>query len=297
LDRDDRLHPDFLAICSHHAADDRAIYTGWRYIDEKGKKLPRIEVFQVLPERTLEELAYHNFIIITLVVPQDAYERYGFFDEDIPIHEDWDMWLRLAPHLTFIGVPHALVEYRIHTDNLTSDSRAMRESRRVVARKHFGPPEGDPAGWPPLKRRCYAGLSVNEAIESVREGAFDQAAAHLRRAGAILPEVKVNSDIFYEIACATQPRGERGVRDLLNMTEATRNVTEVIKGLNRRAQIAGHEALARLQSGADTRQQIAQIWRLEPRRLLDRKMWRMWLVSFTSRHLRQAIKRRLRQFA
>jgi glycosyltransferase involved in cell wall biosynthesis len=60
-----------------------------------------------------EKLLAHNFIgCLTVVVRRTALSKTGYFAEDVPGIEDYDLWLRLAYHFPFIFVPTALAVYR-----------------------------------------------------------------------------------------------------------------------------------------------------------------------------------------
>jgi len=86
-----------------------------------------------------------------------------------------------------------------------------------VLTKHFGPPEGDPAGWPEDKRRAYGFAYRSAAWGYLQQGQPDEAWRYLARAASTYPPILERLDTFYELACGDQPRGYRGQADRLDI--------------------------------------------------------------------------------
>ena len=57
-------------------------------------------------------LCYHNYIPIqSILFSRELYDRYGGFDEQLEVLEDWDLWVRYAVHEKFVMVPIATSVY------------------------------------------------------------------------------------------------------------------------------------------------------------------------------------------
>lgn len=68
-----------------------------------------------------ERLAVGNYIAnSSVLLRRDLLARHGSFDEDPRLRgtEDFELWLRLAPHTTFAYVDEPLLVYRLHDSNL-----------------------------------------------------------------------------------------------------------------------------------------------------------------------------------
>src|SRR5262245_44578813 len=72
----------------------------------------------------------------TLLVPRQAFERVGLFDERLRTTQDYDLWFRMAPLFPFEHSPGALVHARIHANQGTNRLRdqAQREIDELYQR-------------------------------------------------------------------------------------------------------------------------------------------------------------------
>jgi hypothetical protein len=93
----------------------------------------------------------------------------------------------------------------------------MEESRRAVVSKHFGPEEGPAHTWPELRRRAYGGFHLRTALDHLQSGDMEQGQNYLRQAFITLPAITENLEAFYELACANQPAGVRGLVEYLDL--------------------------------------------------------------------------------
>jgi glycosyltransferase involved in cell wall biosynthesis len=86
------------------------------------------------PDDSLLSLLYADCTCnITIVARRFCFDEAGPYDESLEIHEDWDMWLRVAKRhaMAFVDRPLALV--RLHDGNITS-SRSTVWARNVEGR-------------------------------------------------------------------------------------------------------------------------------------------------------------------
>jgi glycosyltransferase involved in cell wall biosynthesis len=105
------------------------IYSDAFQIDEWGRALPNMFIadHRRLPEMPQGEvfsvLLEANFIpAMTTLIRRSCYDVVGLYDEDLP-WEDWDMWLRLARHYSFLYSPTPSAKYRRHEKSLSSSNQ------------------------------------------------------------------------------------------------------------------------------------------------------------------------------
>jgi hypothetical protein len=80
-----------------------------------------------------------NFIpAMTTLIRRSCYDQVGLYDENLRL-EDWDMWLRLARHYSFLYSPTPSARYRRHENSFSSSNpaRALKESFKTCL-KQFG---------------------------------------------------------------------------------------------------------------------------------------------------------------
>jgi glycosyltransferase involved in cell wall biosynthesis len=120
------------------------LYSDAFQIDEQGRPLPEmfIAAHRKLPEmpqgQILDQLLEGNFIPgMTTLIRRSCYDVVGLYDETLP-WEDWDMWLRLARHYSFLYSPAPSARYRRHEKSLSNSNRAVmfKGSIRILL-KHF----------------------------------------------------------------------------------------------------------------------------------------------------------------
>lgn len=90
------------------------------------------------PDEVVARLPTHNSVPGSssgVVVRSTVLRRAGGFDESLRVHEDWDMWLRLARTGPPAGVPEPLVGLRWHAGNASARPASMlRELPRMARR-------------------------------------------------------------------------------------------------------------------------------------------------------------------
>ena len=108
-------------------------------MDEYGHTLPGMFIAShwKLPEmpqgQVLDALLEGNFIPgMTTLIRRSCYDKVGLYDENLP-WEDWDMWMRIARHYSFIYSPIPSAKYRIHDKSLShcDPTRMLRDLFKV----------------------------------------------------------------------------------------------------------------------------------------------------------------------
>jgi glycosyltransferase involved in cell wall biosynthesis len=121
------------------------LYSDAFQMDEHGNPLPEmfIAAHRKLPEmpqgQVLNTLLEGNFIPgMTTLIRRSCYDVVGLYDENLR-WEDWDMWMRLARHYSFLYSPIPSAKYRHHDKSLSHSDpgRLLKDSIRIYL-KQFG---------------------------------------------------------------------------------------------------------------------------------------------------------------
>jgi glycosyltransferase involved in cell wall biosynthesis len=144
---DDVWLPDKIAcqveIMESQPDDVGVLYSDAIQIDEHGQTLPGLFIAShwKLPEmpqgRILTSLLDGNFVVPpTTLIRKSCYDKVGVYDEDLP-WEDWDMWMRIARHYSFLCSAIPFAKYRQHSKSYTRSDpiRIARESCRVCLKQ------------------------------------------------------------------------------------------------------------------------------------------------------------------
>jgi glycosyltransferase involved in cell wall biosynthesis len=106
------------------------LYSDAFQMDEQGRALPEmfIAAHRNLPEMPHGEifnvLLEGNFIPgMTTLIRRSCYDVVGLYDENLP-WEDWDMWMRIARHYSFLYSPVPSARYRYHAKSFSHSDRA-----------------------------------------------------------------------------------------------------------------------------------------------------------------------------
>lgn len=77
------------------------------------------------------------------LIRRDAIASVGEFDPSLRSYEDWDYWLRLAPHWSFVVVPKYQILYRQSSGAMSSKIDVMEHYSKIVIDQAFrlAPPE------------------------------------------------------------------------------------------------------------------------------------------------------------
>jgi glycosyltransferase involved in cell wall biosynthesis len=107
------------------------VYTRRLLIDPDGRQLEYREP-ELHRGLVVEAMFYRNFVCFSsALVRRPVFTQAGYFDEDLPLAIDYDLWLRVAPAYRFDYVDEPLVQYRTGHANLSS---RIEERLRVVDR-------------------------------------------------------------------------------------------------------------------------------------------------------------------
>lgn len=147
LDDDDRYYPDHLATLigflehSTHSAAYTGAYRAMQEPSGDGFVTVAREIVMT-PGFDYDEILVDNFIPVLCIVHEKAcLEMCGYFDESLPRHEDWDLWIRMSRSFTFGHVDRVTCEFTYRTDGsgMTSGTLPafLETYRRIYAKYAF----------------------------------------------------------------------------------------------------------------------------------------------------------------
>jgi len=96
-------------------------------IDDKGKVLREIsKPKNTNNEHIIRTSLTHNYIFGNIFVKREIFNKVGFFDENIKIREDFDMWIRLAKmNLNFEFIYKPLYLVNIHKKQISANIHSL----------------------------------------------------------------------------------------------------------------------------------------------------------------------------
>ncbi len=221
LDADDFWAPTYLARVHAALQAERnwgAVHTGMRFVNSKGEPLSQPGIATVPADQMYERLIDGEFFAPSAVLVRRAsFRTVGLFDEALRASEDWDMWLRVARQYHFGGIAEALLNYRVHGNNMSGDPETMLRYQLLTIEKHFGKATGEPAHWGRNLQRAYGATAYFAAQGYYSRGDVAKGQAYLQQAFVANPALTESIDLFYELGCVDQPLGQRGDPATLNL--------------------------------------------------------------------------------
>ena len=137
LDDDDLLYPDHVALAMQaiRRTDSDLSYSdcvGEYAVIENGRKSVLGVGIYLDREFNRDALYASNFAPIhSIVHRRDLFDRFGYFDEELPVTDDWDLWLRAAHGGRFVHVGRPTCEYSWRIDS-KNGNMTMRHQQDFV---------------------------------------------------------------------------------------------------------------------------------------------------------------------
>lgn len=122
-----------LDLFSDH--DVAVVYTRRQWMDPQGDFVPGNER-TLRRGKILDQIIVDNFICFSSsMVRRSALDQVGWFDEELPMGIDYDLWIRLAARYKFDYVDEPLVRYRTGHANLSKNVMRRYECAQKIMRK------------------------------------------------------------------------------------------------------------------------------------------------------------------
>ena len=133
LDDDDIYYPDHIErlVASLETTDYRVAHTQACRSHQEKRDGHYVETHRTTPyatDVTHEKLLVCNLVPVLCVMHEKScLDEVGCFDETLPTHEDWDLWIRMSRQYEFLHIPRVTAEVTWRTDGTTMTSQRVRE--------------------------------------------------------------------------------------------------------------------------------------------------------------------------
>lgn len=142
LDDDDMFYPNHISILTRTLNENRSFkivysdaYRAYQVITSHGVKTILKDVPYSV-DFSDADLFVQNYIPILCVMHDiEVVEKVGKFDESLSVHEDWDLWIRMAMYYKFIHLKKITCEFSWRTDGSSTTSKKPHEfvrTRRLI---------------------------------------------------------------------------------------------------------------------------------------------------------------------
>ncbi|MGA1867625.1 MAG: glycosyltransferase [bacterium] len=140
LDSDDIFEPEKLekqVKLLDSNQDIGLVYTQAYNIDENGNILELYPKNHTCPQESLKTLRHFLFPPSqSIMFRKNCIDKIGYFDENMPITEDWDFCIRMAQYYQFAYIDEPLVKIRKHTYMITANKIETAHAILKVMQKH-----------------------------------------------------------------------------------------------------------------------------------------------------------------
>lgn len=137
-DADDIWHPEKLQVQMPLFDDQNTgvVYSEVSYIDQNGKTVDKPQPYERYSGKVTNQLIIKNFVPFgTAVIRRECLEKNGYFDEDLPMGIDWDLWLRYSVDWVFQYTPEKTYVYRVWSGQMSSNYRGRYKNAFLILDK------------------------------------------------------------------------------------------------------------------------------------------------------------------
>lgn len=173
-DADDIWHPEKLSVQMplFEVQNTGVVYSEVSYIDQNGKTIDKPQPYERYSGEVTNHLIIKNFVPFgTAVIRRECLEKNGYFDEDLPMGIDWDLWLRYSMDWRFQYTEEKTYIYRIWPGQMSKNYRGRYDyAFRILSKFIDENPEVLPSK---LKSRAWADMYVSRGMSiAVAEKTF-----------------------------------------------------------------------------------------------------------------------------
>lgn len=183
LDADDLWKPTKLEKqlkCFNHSFDVGLVYSGTIIINEHGLSTGKI----IMPKAegdVWEKMLESNLLVCgsNPLIHRDCFDKVGLFSLDLPLAQDWDMWIRIANNYSFALVQEPLVCYREHSENTSKKWQKMYQYNTLVLERGLSLREQSDTN---LRNKAYCSLYLYLGWLALRNNNVQQGFYFLNKA-------------------------------------------------------------------------------------------------------------------
>lgn len=139
LSHDDLMEENHISnlikFIQYHSDEKVIPYSGFKIVDEKGIiKLNDTIIAQLHCYDYKTSLIKNEYTLLqgeinggSVLIPKEAFEKYGLFNEKQRITQERDMWSRLIKEYKFINIPYDTAIIRSHSKQVTNTNNNIKE--------------------------------------------------------------------------------------------------------------------------------------------------------------------------
>ncbi len=198
LDSDDLWLPQKLEIqipCFEYSQDVGLVGGGFEYVVSTGEVASRPKLPPEFPQ--YEDLAIGLFAFSgsspIAICKKEVFDKVGYFDDNLLLLEDWDMWIRISEHFKVINPQERLVQVRMH-----SEIRAHRPPWREMVKL-----------TEKTREKINSRINSRKLRKKAKAATFFNCYVFSRRAGSYLSASRYLMLSFYEWPLKIHPRSPR----------------------------------------------------------------------------------------
>lgn len=200
LDGDDVWEPEFLAkmlaLLESDLSFDLVFPNAWFLGSPRYSGREYQSVYPASEPVTFERVLRRECYIFGLVLfKRDLLDTVGYYDEELGMSEDFDLWLRMLQHGCRFGFTREpLVKYRWRVDSLSHNTNTLQNNQRKVYHKWLRAPGVSVEHRALINtqlRDVDAMLNWSLYREKLQAGQYREAARHLALANAHYRKLKL----------------------------------------------------------------------------------------------------------
>ncbi|MBD3640941.1 MAG: glycosyltransferase [Marinobacter sp.] len=168
-DADDLWMPQKLNVQMKYFDDPEVgvVYSDVAYVGQNGQSLSKRQPYKQHSGKITDHLIIKNFIPFgTAVFRRECIEKNGYFDEQLPMGIDWDLWLRYSIDWKFQHVPEVTYIYRIWPGQMSKDYRGRYINAFHILKKFL---DNYPHALPErVKSKAWADMYISRGLAVAR---------------------------------------------------------------------------------------------------------------------------------
>lgn len=134
LDDDDWFYPNHLHSFETYTREHRFIYTNADYIDWRGT----VKIYMDVDPAPGNILSHNITPVCCVLHDRRLLDEVGLFDESLPNHEDWDMWIRMSKVTEMHHIKSCTCCIDRSRNTMGSNSDAMLKGMLFVKERYRG---------------------------------------------------------------------------------------------------------------------------------------------------------------
>ena len=139
LSHDDLIEPkhieNMVEFLSYHRKEKIIPFAAYKMIDENGNLLINDTIVAKLHCYDYKMSVINNEYSLlmgeinggSVLIPKEAFKKYGLFNEDLRVAQERDMWSRIIREYNFINIPYDTAMIRIHGKQVTNTNKNVKK--------------------------------------------------------------------------------------------------------------------------------------------------------------------------